>query len=263
MVPPRPPPKPDRPPALDQQPERGSVRHSGVDGVPMAPPVPRKLTSPGGFSIPQPDLLKTERAPRLDAPTVRATPAGGIPAQSPEDAAQEALRRHNRELEAELAEFRRRERVQAEAASPNSYPPKTVERHPSPPPATRAEVDSKPPDAELGKAGRWLARKAWPYVVAALGVGGGVTAVARPTTDPVKMDAVLARLEAIEHKQDRIEAKQTAAADREADRDDFIECLYQQQIDYFEQLLPSQERLTTAQPLRTWIDRCRNRRPKR
>jgi hypothetical protein len=87
-------PQPDRPPVLDQQPERGDVRHVGVDGVPHRP-LKRTATNPSMAALkappiisapdtplPVPPLLptehaKTQRAPSTTATTVRATPASG------------------------------------------------------------------------------------------------------------------------------------------------------------------------------------------
>src|SRR5689334_19133570 len=97
MVPPdrRPPPRPgsghDIP--LDQQPEKRAVRHHpGVDGAP-APPPKRTQTLPGGIpamvSPPlPPELRPTAPAAALQAPTLRATPAAGLPVVHVEDAAE-------------------------------------------------------------------------------------------------------------------------------------------------------------------------------
>jgi hypothetical protein len=104
-----------------------------------------------------------------------------------------------------------------------------------------------------------LARYGWP-ALAALGIGG---AVLKPAADPQKADATLVKLEELTRKVDRIAAKQDAALDREPELLDFVDCLYEQQREYFEQLLPSQERLVTGELRRVWVDRCRNRKPKR
>lgn len=213
--------------------------------------------------MPAPPPLPLEHARTVPAvahtaPTQRApTPATGIripsdetPASEPPGASAQAERDR-----AELAEFRRRERVQAESRGPGPYQQPLRSQSPVPSSSPEAKVDR----AIGGTVRLLLARYGWP-ALAALGLGG---AALKPTADPVKADAALAKLEELTRKVDRIAARQDAALDREPELLDFVECLYDQQREYFEQLLPSQERLVTGELRRTWVDRCRNRKPKR
>jgi hypothetical protein len=281
LPPKRPPPKPDRPPALDLQPERKVVHHDGVDGV--AQPVPRKLTAPGGFAAVPPPLpskgtptvpaenplqrltVRRPTPPSAVAHARRSDPPPSKDAAPTDDAAAGqlgALLAENARLRSDKAKLERDARAAAEATV-ESYPPKVSACSPSPAPATRTEVASAPPDAAIGRTARWVGGKIWPFLVAAAGLGGGAVGIAKPTTDPAKTDAILTRLESIERKQDHQDAKLNGLLDREEPFADFVECVYEQQADYFAQLLPSQEHLTATQPLRVWVDRCRNRRPKR
>lgn len=149
---------------LDEQPERGAVHHSGVDGVPQARPV-RRGTLPGGMAAipvssgeyaptlkaPAPPTLKqTWRVPtppsavaqarRSDPPTsaesapvetppVSLRKASPLPApsQRPEQAAVEALRRRAEAAEAKAADADRlrRERDEARAATTPTIAPES------------------------------------------------------------------------------------------------------------------------------------------
>lgn len=129
---------------LDEQPERGAVRHSAVDGVPQAPPrrpatrpEMAALRAPPIISQPDPPLpgpaplpvehartvpaaahvARTQRAPTpVDAQAARSeTPSSGRPSASlpppsrnPDDGAHQAQRRELERLQAE------RDRAQAE-----------------------------------------------------------------------------------------------------------------------------------------------------
>jgi len=278
------------------QPERDTVKHPGVENA--APRLPPKRTAtmpnmaalkaPPLFSQPEPELPGSAPLPREHAATVPAsahtartqragTPVSGQavrienapqsalgslppPSQSPDVASLEAVRRRAEAAEAKVAELERDARAAAEARQ-QTYPPKVEQRRPSPPAGTRVESASTPPDAAIGKSVRFLLGKLWPFFVAAAGIGGGVTAVAKPSVDPAKTDATLANTEAMKRDLALVRTQLNGALDREATRDAFVLCLYEQQGDYFGQLLPSQEKLVTAQPLRVWVDRCKTRKP--
>jgi hypothetical protein len=272
--PPKRPRQPSRPDAdrisvVDLEPEPDVLAQRRFDrpqrttlaDLPKAAPPERKPTLKG-LSPPNPLEKKTWRLPtppsalanarRTDPPASPAPPATGI--RIPDD---ETPRDGHPGLAAELAElaeFRRRERVQAESRQPGPY---------QPPLRTQSPVPSSGPakvDQAIGATMRLLfARYSWP-LLAALGVGG---AVLKPAADPAKADATLAKLEELTRKVDRVAARQDAALDREPELLDFVECLYEQQREYFEQLLPSQERLITGELRRAWVDRCRSRKPKR
>lgn len=227
---------------------------------------PRRQTNPGGVmavKLPGAPTLPLEHSETIPArahayPTQRATPAGGLVAQTPDGASLEALRRRAEAAEDRAAELERRERVRAETDSPAASFPPPVQRSPSPIPSSTAKADQA-----IGLTVRVVIGKLAPYLVAAAGVGGGATAVLKPSAEPSKVEAILAKLEDVERNQARLEAKANGLLDREPQLTEFVECLYEQQADYFEQLLPSQQRLVTGSLQRTWVDRCRNRRPKR
>lgn len=236
-------------------------RTKTLDGMPAAPRLPGELapTLPAQnplrkqtWRIPTPPSA-VALARRSEPPDAEPLPP---PSQDPDEASREALRRRAEAAEAKAAELERRERVREETASPNTFPPK-VESAPV------IVTPSAPPDAAIGKSLRYLAGRLWPLFVAAAGIGGGVTAVAKPTADPAKADATLAHLEELARKVDRVDFKVNGLLDREPQLTEFVECLYEQQADYFEQLLPSQQRLVTGSLQRTWVDRCRTRKPKR
>lgn len=268
------------------QPERGAVRHAGVDGAPQVLPPHRRGTLPGGIAaLPVPPPLPGELAPTIKAPArpllkqtwrVPTPPSTVAMARrsdrppTPESSVSpgpSSGRAGDREtiLEAELAKSRaevarleRDARAAAEARQV-TYPPKVEQRSQTPVPSS-APTKS---DAALGAGVRHLLGKFAPFLLAAAGIGGGVTAVAKPSADPEKADATLASVEELGRKLDRVDTKVNGLLDREPQLTEFVECLYEQQADYFEQLLPSQQRLVTGSLQRTWVDRCRNRRPKR
>jgi hypothetical protein len=262
-MPEQPPPKPPRRPGskpdlqgiiTPDQPERAAVKHHpGVDGA--VQPVPRKLTAPGGFSIPQPDLLKTERAPRLDAPTVRATPVSGTPAQRPDEDDHEALRRRLDAAERERDELRRQARVRAESDSPaGSFPP-PVKRSPSP-------VPSSSPDAKLERAVGGtvvlLAKRfGWPAIAVALGIAG----VAKPAADPGAVQASKENTEALRAEMSVMHEQLTSALKWMAAQSVYTQCIEENLDDVGEQVLPAQDKLANPTPLRAYIKRCRRLRP--
>ncbi len=234
----------------------------GIPSVPLAPglppelaatkPVPRNPLRAETWRIPSPPSA-VALARRSDPPEPEPLPP---PSQNPAAASQEALRRRAEGAEAELAELRRRERVRAETASPNTFPPRVAERGDVQPPK------SSPPDAALGRSLRYLAGRLWPLFLAAAGVGGGVTAVAKPTVDPAKADAVLASQQAMQADVALLREQVAGMLKREAARDQYTTCLEEALEDMGSQLLPAQDRQGAAAPLRAWIrSRCQRLRP--
>lgn len=277
----RPPPLPDGLPRISpggDQPERGAVR------MPRAEPPKRTATLPGIPSVAVP-RQSGEFAPTLPAPNPlekrtwrlptppsalaharRTDPPAGVeppptsirvPADNEPSSGQPGASAELLAARAKLAEYERRERVQVESRGPGPYQPPLRSQSPVP-----SSAPSKA-DAALGMTVRHLLAKAAPFLLAAAGIGGGVTAIAKPSADPAKTDATLANIEELGRKIDRVDTKVNGLLDREPQLTEFVECLYEQQADYFEQLLPSQQRLVTGSLQRTWVDRCRNRRPKR
>jgi hypothetical protein len=166
------------------------------------------------------------------------------------------LERELTKTRAEVAELERRERVRLESQGPGPYQP-PVERKPSPVPSS---APSKT-DAAIGLTVRTLLGKAAPFLLAAAGIGGGVTAVARPSADPAKTDAVLASQEAMRADVSLLREQVAGMLKREAARDQYTRCLEESLDEIGEQLLPAQDRLTNASPLRAYAKRCQRLRP--
>lgn len=226
---------------------------------------PRRQTSPGGVMavrLPGSPTLPLEHSPTvparaLQAPTQRATPAGGLVAQTPDAASLEALRRRAEAAEDRAAELERRARVRDESDSPGAAFPPPVSRHPSPvPSSTPAKVDQA-----IGWSVRHLLAKAAPLLLAAAGIGGGATAVLKPSADPAKTDAVLASQEATRADVALLREQVAGMLKREAARDQYVRCLEESLDEVGEQLLPAQDRLTNASPLRAYVKRCSRLRP--
>lgn len=280
MTPPRPP-HPDRPELTSivtpDQPERDAVRHSAVDGAPQELPPHRKGTLPGGIGAVRPpaEPARTRRVPSPWAVTaMRPAPPSTVarmrpsepPTASdsspPQDApqslpeAQEAILR--RELAEERAKTARLERdVRAEAeARQATYPPSVRTQSPVPS-TTPAKVDQA-----IGASVRHLLAKAAPLLLAAAGIGGGATAVLKPSADPAKADAVLASQEAMRADVALLREQVAGMLKREAARDQYTVCLEEALEDMGSQLLPAQDRQGSAVPLRAWIrQRCQRLRP--
>lgn len=178
------------------------------------------------------------------------------PSQSPDGAALDALRRRAEAAEIRNHELERRERVRTEAASSATWPPK-VERR-----TGEAEPRSTPPHAAIGKSVTYLFGKLWPLFVAAAGIGGGVTAIAKPAADPAKADAVLASQQAMRADVALLTEQVAGMLKREAARDQYVRCLEESLDEVGEQLLPAQDRLSNASPLRAYVKRrCERLRP--
>lgn len=188
------------------------------------------------------------------APTQRATPSGGLVAQTPDQASLEALRRRAEAAEEKAAELERRARVRTETDSPNTWPPKVETRTPVPSSTART-------DQATGAVLRVVLSKLAPYLVAAAGVGGGATAVLKPSTDPAKTDAVLVSQEAMRADVALLREQVAGMLKREAARDQYSACLEETLNDVGEQLLPAQDRLVNAAPLRAYTKRCQRLRP--
>lgn len=285
----RPPSSPELPRTITgaEQPEQIAVRnHPGLDGSPQA--APRKsptLTglvappAPGSVAPPAPGVPleyaatkrpplpwgETMRAPtppstmaaarRSDPPAGAEPPATGIRVPADETTRSEppgASAQAERDR-AELAEFRRRERVQVESRQPGPYQPPM--RSPSPVPSSTPEGKV---DKAIGATVRLLlARFGWP-ALAALGIGG---AALKPTADPVKTDATLAIVEGMRADVALIREQLSGVIRREAARDAYLRCVDEGMVDLGQQLLPAVDRQGNAQPLRAFVDRCQRLRP--
>jgi hypothetical protein len=233
--------------------------------------LPKRSATLTGLQAPMP--LRPEPNPlekktwRLPAPPsalahARRTPippSDGPPAGETAAAGQLAAVLAERDrLQDELAKAQRDARAGAEAQL-QTYPPKvTPQRSPSPiPSSTPAKVDQA-----LGMTVRHLLARAAPFLLAAAGIGGGVTAVAKPSADPAKTDAVLASQEAMRADVALIREQMAGVLKREAARDQYTLCLEEVLDDMGEQVLPAQDRLGSAAPLRAYIkQRCRRLRP--
>lgn len=238
-------------------------RTATLPGIPSlgVPPLPGEL-APTKPAPARPSLKKTWRVPTPPSAVAAARrtpvpPSDDPPAPADVATGQPGPSAELLETRAKLAEYERRERVQLESRGPGPYQPPLRSQSPVP-----SSAPSKT-DAALGMTIRHLLGKAAPFLLAAAGIGGGVTAVAKPSADPAKTDAILVKFDEFGRKLDRIDAKVNGVLDREPQLGEFVDCLYEQQREYFEQLLPSQDRLVTGELRRTWVDRCRNRRPKR
>lgn len=239
-----------------------------VDQVPTADVLNRPR-----FDRPRPPPLPTPSVATRGAPTPAAgtvavgaqqgPPSSTLPplSEDSKDAQIVALRARAEAAESAKAEFERRERVAAETQSPATFPPKIEQRRPSPPAGTRVETASTPPDAAIGKSVRYLLGRLWPFFLAAAGIGGGVTAVAKPSVDPAKADATLANTEALRRDLGLMRTQLNGALDREAASSAYVQCLAEQQAEYFAQLSPAPDKMGSAAPLKPFVDRCRNRRP--
>jgi hypothetical protein len=143
---PPPPRHPSRPEiTLDEQPERGAVRHHpGREGADQPPPARRQTLAGGMSAIPMPpplplEVARTVRAPSTTTATVRETPAAGVrippdettprsrldaslPPQSSAEGQLSALLAENARLRKAQAETERDRRAEAEAKVA-SFPP--------------------------------------------------------------------------------------------------------------------------------------------
>jgi hypothetical protein len=174
-------------------------------------------------------------APRVDAPTRRVPTPTDVridlgtplppPSDRPEGAVIEALRRRAEAAEARL-----------QHAPPASVPPAT--------------------DQALGRSVRFLVARFWPLLLAAVGLGGGAVATARPTADPAKVAATTAELAAVQSRLTILEAERSAAQSREVQRDAMIRCLRRLYDEAHQQTLPAPDRMGTAQKPRPWKDDC-------
>ncbi len=299
MTPPLPPQRPKAPSRpdllLDQQPERGAVRHPGVDGVPqaapkrsatltglVAPPAPGSQPPPLPPTKPAPPrhpLKATWRVPtppsaaalarRSDPPPHGSPPEPDVD-QEPVTAVESPQARQasrEQQLEAkllessrELAELRRQARVQAETASPAShYPLGPPARHQSP-------VPSSGPAGGIRIEGPGGFKLTVPQavvlaVLASAGLGGGAIAIAKPSADPSKTDAMLVSQEATRADVALLREQTAGMLKREAARDQYVRCLEESLDEVGEQLLPAVDRLQNASPLRAYTKRCQRLRP--
>lgn len=220
-------------------------------------PVPRKQTNPGW---PAPQALAPRHdvasAATDDEPTRRETPASRAAVGQREA----ELLESNRELLARNAELERRERVREETASPASHwPPKVEVRRPSPVPSSGPAGGIR-----IEGPGGWRLSVGQAVVLALLtaaGIGGGVTAIAKPSVDPAKADATLATVEAIRSELTLVREQLSGVLRREAARDAYLRCVDEGMNDLGSQLLPAQDKQGAAAPLRAWVDRCQRLRP--
>jgi hypothetical protein len=232
-------------------------------------------------SAPPPPALPAEFAPTKRPPlpwgrTIRAaTPPAAVamarrtPVPPPDDTPDEpeasqgqpgaSARDLKEQLAAERAkvtELERRERVRTESQGPGPYQ-RPIERRQSPvPSSTPGKVDQA-----IGLTVRHLLGRAAPFLLAAAGIGGGITAVAKPSADPAKADAMLASQEAMRADVALLREQVAGMLKREAGRDQYTTCLEESLDEIGEQLLPAQDRLGSAAPLRAYTKRCKRLRP--
>lgn len=193
------------------------------------------------------------KARRSDPPTTTAGPESAYAPQSLPEAQTALLRDELAKSRARVAELERDKRA-ADEVKVASFPPPVS---PAPKPATAPPAEPAT-DAVIS----WLVkraidnRKAIYALVAALGIGGGgaalKSATAKPASDPNPVLAARVTL---------IETLLKKSLDREAVKDAYIECLAEQQTEYFAQLLPAADRAGSAKLPAPWVDRCRNRKP--
>ncbi len=271
----RPPPLPDRKASVDKLVGASTDYAASQDHV--RPELARKETFRGIGAL-KPPALPGELAPTLKAPArptlketwnvpapplavalARRTPvpsSGETPSRTDAAMGRPEASAELTEALAKLAEYERRERVQVESRGPGPYQPPLRSQSPVPS-STPAKVDQA-----LGMTVRHLLAKAAPFLLAAAGIGGGVTAVAKPSADPAKTDAVLASQEAMRADVALIREQMAGVLKREAARDQYTLCLEEVLDDVGEQVLPATDRLGSAVPLRAYIkQRCRRLRP--
>ncbi len=251
---------------LDEQPEPSVLVQRRFDR-----PQPRKATMPGLSPVrlpgaPDEQLGQTQRAPSTTAKTIP-TPAAGTkapdaatglagaslppPSQSPEAASLEAVRRRAEAAEARAQEAERQLRVQLESKGPGPYQ-QPVERKPSPAPVSVAPTT----DQAIGKGLRLILGKLWPVFLAMAGIGGGATAVLKPTAQPEKVDATAIRVTNAERAIDA-EVKRTQAIEdyaRELAR--VNRCLRKQQSTVNGSILPAPDHFGAARKQQPWDDVC-------
>jgi hypothetical protein len=195
--------------------------------------------------------------------TPDSVPPGSLPppSHSPELARIEALRRRAEAAEDRAQEAERQLRVQAEVRSPATFPPSVRTQTPVPSSApTKA-------DAAIGKAIRTLAvriatKLGWSPVIVALGLGSGATAVLKPSADPAKANATLVIVEGMRGDVATIRDQLSGVIKREAARDAYTTCIEESLDEVGVQLLPAQDRLANASPLRAYVkQRCARLRP--
>ncbi len=272
MAPPEPPkrPRPGSAPSIEvdrtvggatEQRRFDAPKRTTLTDLPAARPVERKATETGLPAPPPLPLALRPTAPAAahQAPTQRApTPAAGIripvddtPPSVPPGPSAELL-----EARAKIAEYERRERVQTESRGPGPYQPPLRSQSPVP-----SSAPSKV-DQAIGKGVRLLLGRHVLALLAAAGVGGGVTAIAKPSADPAKADATLVIVEAMRADLAVVREQLTGVIKREAARDQYTQCLESALDEVGEQLLPAQDRLANASPLRAYVkQRCARLRP--
>lgn len=288
--------QPKRPPSRAEltgirtpdQPEREAVHHPGVDGVDQAPPrksstltglpaapglpvelaptrpAPRNPLRHQTWRIPTPPSAMAQARRSEPPPTDGASQAADAATGQPDATARELAEARHR-----IAQYERDERARAEA-SLQTYPPAISEKSPDPRgilpdgrhTSAAGKTDSAAPDSKLDRAlGQTIrllfARYGWPLLAAA-GIGG---AVLKPAADPAKTEATLAKTEQIMRELTLTRQQLNGLLDREAARDVYLQCLAEQQAEYFAQLSPAPDKMGAAAPLKPFIDRCKSRKP--
>ncbi len=273
-------------PALDQQPERPDVRHSGVDGTPLAPlkrtatmPNMAALKAPPLFEqadppLPVPPALPAEHARTVPAaahvaPTQPArTPATGTVAVRPvvEIENPSSGRQGDREAilleelakaRGELAKRDRDDRAAAEAKL-QTYPPKVAQ------PRSVSPVPSSAPsrtDAAIGKvvrtnAARLAERFGLMPLLVVFGLGGGAAAVVRPAASPEKLDALMVRVTELETRASNEAERRARAEDYARELARVTRCLRKQQAGVNASILPAPDHFGAAKKQQPWDDVC-------
>lgn len=240
----------------------GSGEYSPTLPVPAPRPTIRRDTPPAVLeAIRRGD--GTQRVPpeATAAPNERQGAENDDAPQSLPEAQTALLRDELAKSRQRIAELERDARAAAEAKVATFPPSVQPQRKPSPPPDSGAKRDQAIGAAVRTLAVRVAAKLGWTPLLVALGVGGGVTAIAKPAADPAKTDAVLANTEAIKRELELTRRQLNGLLDREAARDAYLACLAEQQAEYFAQLTPAADKMGAAAPLKPFVDRCKNRKP--
>ncbi len=252
---------------LDQTPEEQVVKQRRFD----EPRRRQTLTDLHGLKTPglPLELGQTVRAPSTTSATLPARPdPTGIripsdeaapqpslapPSATPDAAALAASRADAERLRIKVAELERNARATAEVRSPVGTFPPPVQRSPIP-----APVVSVPPkiDQAIGKSLRYVFSKAAPYLLAAAGIGGGITAVAKPTPTLEKVDATAVRVTEIERSKDEDRRRILAVEDYSRELARVNRCLRKQQAHVNESVTPAPDHFGAARRQEPFIDVC-------
>ena len=128
--------------------------------------------------------------------------------------------------------------------------------------SSAGKTDSTAPESKLDRAiGQTLrllfARFGWPLLAAA-GIGG---AVLKPAGDPKRDEALLTNFEALRAEVAVMHEQLSSMLKWQAAQAPYTKCLEESLDEIGEQVLPAQDRLANAAPLRAYVKRCQRLRP--